>query len=235
MAWFSRKAPQEPGKLEFLRNYTLGQGTLDVLAEAPDPQVPMPAFWRSLHQQDPAARVAAATDAWTATVASELSNTIAYLRDHATDIEVIRLGNAHLLLYTVVNRQGLTQYYAGGNPSQPVFADDGSLLAHWPQVPPVLRNFYEQTHTGFFYFPARALGLESLEFIRAIDWMDIEFEPEVDLKATFPFFSNMMGDYVVVDVTDGQAALWWKDDPPDYGINFWDVIDEWTVIGFEPS
>lgn len=42
--------------------------------------------------------------------------------------------------------------------------------------------------------------------------------------------------YVVFDFENGQndnATLWWNDEYPDYNINFWEVADEWIVVGFE--
>lgn len=45
-----------------------------------------------------------------------------------------------------------------------------------------------------------------------------------------------MGAYVVIDSNgpiDGDAALWFKDKKPRYGVDFWDVVDEWIVLGFQ--
>ena len=30
-----------------------------------------------------------------------------------------------------------------------------------------------------------------------------------------------------------SATLWFSDDQPEYNLNFWDVVDEWTKIGLQ--
>ncbi len=239
MGWFRKKPAASPAaeKLAFLRRYTLGRGDLDVLDGPPDASAPVPELWRILHALPPRDRVAAALGPWRTTVGDRLGNTIGYLAAYATDVEVMRLGDASFLLYTIQNRHGLVQYYAGGNPLVPRFPDKGGIQARWAEVPQPLRSFYETVHDGFYHFPSRALGLEALENVTCTDTWDVHFDMGVDLNSTYPFFSNMMGSYVVVDLSDcadDKATLWWHADPPENGIRFWDVVDEWIVIGFEP-
>lgn len=240
VAWFTRKKSRTPReqKLDFLRRYAMGEGDLDVLEGPVDGAADVPRWWRNLHAQPPAQRVQAALAPWRATVARQLSNTIAYLGAFASDVELLRLGQRYYLLYTINNRQGGTEYYAGGNPRVPVFAAEGSIQPRWHEVPVVLRAFYEQVHDGFFHFPSRALGLEALEDVSCLNLLEAHYPLQLDVDSTYNFFSNMMGSYVVIDLSDSaedKAALWWQADPPAYGINFWDVVDEWIVIGFEPQ
>lgn len=45
-----------------------------------------------------------------------------------------------------------------------------------------------------------------------------------------------MGGYVAIDYNNceyDKATLWFTNDQPEYNINFWNVVDEWIVIGFE--
>lgn len=45
-----------------------------------------------------------------------------------------------------------------------------------------------------------------------------------------------MGYYVVIDYNnceEGNATLWSSKEEAEYNLNFWDVVDEWIVIGFE--
>ena len=46
-----------------------------------------------------------------------------------------------------------------------------------------------------------------------------------------------MGGYVAVDLSKddiiNEAVVWFSGDQPEYNVNFWDVVDEWIVIGLE--
>ena len=45
-----------------------------------------------------------------------------------------------------------------------------------------------------------------------------------------------MGGYVAIDLdncNNNKGVLWFSDSKPRYDIDFWSVVDEWTVIGFE--
>jgi hypothetical protein len=45
-----------------------------------------------------------------------------------------------------------------------------------------------------------------------------------------------MGGYVVIDTencSNVSGTLWWSKKMPKYGIDFWDIVDEWIVIGFD--
>ncbi|MDL0437820.1 SMI1/KNR4 family protein, partial [Niallia sp. SS-2023] len=42
--------------------------------------------------------------------------------------------------------------------------------------------------------------------------------------------------YVAIDLdncTDDTATLWFTHDQPEYNLSFWDVVDEWIVIGMQ--
>ena len=45
-----------------------------------------------------------------------------------------------------------------------------------------------------------------------------------------------MGGYLAIDIINcdiNSATLWFSDDQPEYNLNFWDVVDEWTKIGLQ--
>jgi len=47
-----------------------------------------------------------------------------------------------------------------------------------------------------------------------------------------------MGGYVAIDLNnciDDVATLWFTNDQPDYNVNFWDIVDEWIVIGLQDN
>lgn len=59
---------------------------------------------------------------------------------------------------------------------------------------------------------------------------------QINLNTSFGFFSNGMGSYVAIDVTNcekNNATFWSGKIQPKYNINFWSYVDEWIVIGFQ--
>lgn len=87
------------------------------------------------------------------------------------------------------------------------------------------------------------MGLEFLENIMYLDdyeWGIVdeigEYNLKIDFVFLYGFFSNGMGIYVVVDYKNSlgdNVILWFLKEESEYNLNFWDVVDEWMVIGFE--
>lgn len=145
------------------------------------------------------------------------------------------------LLYSINNSDGKVKYYEGLCPINTDKPVNPKLAEVWDKLPRSIRVFYEKVHNGFYYYALKAMGLLPLDGVTYLDdyeWGIIETldEPlKIDIQTSFGFFSNGMGGYVVCDYKNcdnDKATLWWKDDQPDYDINFWDVVDEWNVIGF---
>lgn len=38
---------------------------------------------------------------------------------------------------------------------------------------------------------------------------------------------------IIIIVTLKKATLWFTNEQPKYNVDFWDIVDEWLVIGFE--
>ena len=178
---------------------------------------------------------------WKKYIGKELSNTIAYLNDYLEDVELMKIEKRYSILYTIKNSKGHILYYEGRNPNEEF--NNGKVEELWNKLPISIRKFYENVHNGFFYYASESMGLvplESVTYLNDYEWgiLDELKEPlQLDLNTSFGFFSNGIGGYVVSDYqncNNDNGTLWWKDDQPDYKINFWDVVDEWIVIGFEP-
>jgi hypothetical protein len=202
----------------------------------------VPALWRTLAaESSQATRKSLLLQAWKP-FQPELSNTIAYLGEHLEGIDLISYNGQYSLLYTVKNQKGAVLYYEGRNPlSKNV---DPRLQAVWNRLPPKLAAFYDTLHNGFYYYASESMGLSPIESVTNLD--DLEWgileelkDPlQISLKDSYGFFTNGMGGYVVTDTSGNdrdKGVLWWAKKPPRYGIRFWDVIDEWTVIGFQQS
>ncbi len=230
MRWFKNTRAHTQDKARAIASYASGQGDVHFLTSSPDPSIPMPPMWRTLHALPPADRVATAVGAWTETVGSVMPSTIEALRTHATDVEVMRLGPWHMLLYTVrVNRKE-SRYFIGGNPLQPVFPKEGGVQRWWADVPITLQRFYEQTHDGFHDLKTRALGPSQLRDVRSVPDVDPASMDE-RLKSVFTFFVDPEGRYLLIDLrhaSDGHADVWNPGTPPTARVAFWPVVDSWV-------
>lgn len=228
-------------KLDYLRRYNKNV-KLILLDDIDNIKLNLiPTYWRKLFQEkDIKNRIAMLLGIWKKYLGTELSNTISYLEDYLENIEMVEINGRYSILYTIKNSKGRKLYYEGRNPNEKF--KNLKLEASWDKLPASLRNFYENVHNGFYYYASESMGLVPLESVTYFDdyeWGIIEElkEPlQIDLKTSFGFFSNGMGGYVVFDYqncSNDNATLWWKNDQPDYDVKFWDLIDEWIVIGFD--
>lgn len=231
-------------KLNFLNKYIFIKDTQVELIKSDeiiDESVPQ--LWNQiLSMNNPSDRVSRIIQTWKDTIGEELRNTILYLEKFLEDVEVMKIGSRYYMLYSIKSSANKVLYYVGGNPLEENFNNQEGLKRDWRNLPSKLREFYENLHDGFYYFPSRSMGIDSIENITYLDdyeWSIIEDEgltPEIDLSRSYGFFSNGMGMYVVLDLTTpsiNKAVLWSAKKAPRYNLDFWAVVDEWTVIGFE--
>lgn len=169
-----------------------------------------------------------------------LSNTILYLTENLHEVDLLFFDDRYSILYSIKSESGEIQYYEGRNPLESF--NNMELQKNWNKIPHSIRNFYENLHNGFYSYASKAMGLVPLEnvtFFGDDEWGIIESlnEPiQIDLQTTFGFFKNGMGGYVAIDYENAEndnATLWFSNDQPVYNVNFWDVVDEWLVIGFQ--
>ncbi|MCT4509936.1 MAG: SMI1/KNR4 family protein [Tepidibacter sp.] len=229
-------------KLDFLRRYNNGNVSILTIDEIDNIDCDLiPNIWRNLFKEnDIKSRINIILAIWKNHSGVELSNTISYLCDKLENIEMIKINNRYSILYTIKNSIGNILYYEGRNPNEKF--NNEILEESWKEIPDGIRNFYQNVHNGFYYYSSVSMGLVPLESVTYLDdyeWGIIEElkeEIQLDLKTTFGFFSNGMGTYVAIDYkncTNDNATLWSAKKKPTYNINFWDVVDEWIVIGFE--
>ncbi|MDR4887508.1 SMI1/KNR4 family protein [Fredinandcohnia sp. QZ13] len=179
---------------------------------------------------------------WNSVCEKELSNTISYLKEYLLEFELIIDNGQYAVLYSVLSENDEILYYEGGIPNNPVYISD--MQQDWLHVPITVKNFYEKLHNGFYYLPSRAMGLvpiTNITHFREHEWRILEDLDEplgINLETTYGFFENGMGGYVAIDLNncaDDVATLWFTNDNPEYNLNFWDIVDEWIVIGLQDS
>lgn len=115
--------------------------------------------------------------------------------------------------------------------------DDG--IVNKVGIPDHIKVFYTDIHNGFYDYCSKSMGLVECESITCLsddEWGIIEEINElvkVNLNTTFSFFENGMGGYVAVDFETNMSVIWFADEPPIYDVKFWDVVDEWIVLGMQ--
>ncbi len=201
----------------------------------------LPSLWVELFsEKNVEKRIDFILSIWKKYVAEELRNTISYLSEHLEEVELMMVDGRYSTLYTIKTDSGKTIFYEGRNPND--LFNNEVLKDSWSEIPSSIRTFYANVHNGFYYYASRSMGLVPLENVTYFDddeWGIIEEleEPlQINLETTFGFFKSGMGGYVAIDTNNcvnDNATLWWTNKEPRYNINFWDVVDEWIVIGFE--
>lgn len=177
---------------------------------------------------------------WNSICKEELSNTIMYLQENLLEFELIIDNGQYAVLYSVKSENGEILYYEGGLPNKSLH--NLKMQQVWSSVPKSINKFYEELHNGFYYFPSQAMGvirLEQITHFSEYEWGILEELDEplgLNIDTTYGFFENGMGGYVAVDLNnckDNLATLWFTNDQPEYNVDFWDIIDEWIVIGLQ--
>lgn len=228
-------------KLTFLRQY---RDNIELVADeklTDIEKLAIPKSWQEVFKEkDKNRKKDKLISLWNSVCKKELSNTISYLSENLLDLDLIIDNGQYAALYSVMSENDEVLFYEGGLPTKSTMLPDEHQIKQI--IPARLRKFYETLHNGFYYFPSRAMGLVPFDHITHFaehEWgiIDELDEPlEINLDYTYGFFENGMGGYVAVDLRnsgDEFATLWFSDDVPEYRINFWDIVDEWIVIGMQ--
>ncbi len=232
-------------KIEFLNKYTLSKvNKVNLLSTDDVKKIPdglIPEIWKDIFSdKNVEIRKKRMLDIWKTYVEKEMSNTISFLEEYLIDIELMRIGEYYSVLYTIKNQDDKIKYYEGNNPYDKRM--NKKLDEYWDIVPVEIKRFYDNVHNGFYYYPSKGMGLDSYNDVTCLgeeEWGIIddigEENLELNLSSSFGFFNNSLGTYVVVDCEKGvnDAILWSSKDEPEYNLKFWDVVDEWMVIGFQ--
>lgn len=225
-------------KLEFLRKYHENIQLINI--EEIDSKLIPREWYRVFMEKDIKYRIKDILSIWEKYSAIELRNTISYLYENIAEIDLIEYDGKYSILYNIKVSDGEIEYYEGGNPEEKF--NNSKLEMSWSKIPEPVRRFYENVHDGFYYYASQSMGLvprQSVTYFNDDEWGiidDLEEPIKIDLRTTFGFFKSGMGGYVAIDYTscdNNNATLWFSNSQPRYNIDFWDVVDEWMVIGFE--
>ena len=182
-------------------------------------------------------RVQNTIDIWKKHCEKELRNTINYLSEHLMDVSLIKTSYGISVIYELIMLDGSIDYYEG---LLSINDYDKELLI-WNSIPKSLKTFYSFIHNGFYYCASQDIGILPVQKITCMndyDWgiiEDLKLEVQFTLKSTYIFFETGMGGYVLLDTQkygDENSIVWFSRKKPMYNKNFWDIVDEWIVMGF---
>lgn len=201
----------------------------------------IPISWKNiLKQSNMNDKIEKTIDLWNKYMGLQFRNTIRYLKEKLVGIELIKYGEKYSLLYSILSSNNKILYYEGGNPNGKLLF--GKLEKEWESFDKSIINFYQNLHDGFFYYASESMGLLPVQDIVYFDdeeWgiiEELETPLEICLATTFGIFASGMGGYVAIDTScydKSKATLWFTNRQPSYNIDFWDIVDEWTVIGMQ--
>lgn len=227
--------------ISFLNSYTLGTGVVKIIKDTEEIKGSnIPLYWKNaMTNSDIEITKKIILDEWRKHCDKELSNTIAYIEQYLKKVVLICIDGEFSLIYTISSYQsGEDLFYEGKNPLQSKEFMSKELETDWSSINQSLTGFYENIHNGFYDYTSKSMGLDStgnIESVLEYDWEYLD-QIDIDMSHLFSFFNNGMGQYVVLDtkktISDG-AYLWSNKNLPKGNLNFWDIIDEWIVIGFD--
>lgn len=106
-------------------------------------------------------------------------------------------------------------------------------------LPEKLLDFYTHIHDGWFESISGGVGLipmEEIQFLDESEWgLTDEILQLVDLSKTYYVFHNGGNGFLCINIEDTEnpkSLVWWTNDRPKLGIEFWSFLDSWIEIGF---
>lgn len=228
-------------KIAFLNRYTLSsEKKVEFITDKSTIlNAPIPEYWKAAFLADTLEeRKSLILGEWQKYLARELSNTILYLQTYLTNIELMKIGDEYSILYTILGfKTKMEFFYEGKNPvTEQEFKE--KIKCPIEKIDNSIFDFYTKIHNGFYDFTSKSMGLDALKVINPVSDFEWEYEDQLDMDLTscYNFFSNGMGDYVVLDLNQNLetgAYLWSTKELPEGNLNFWDIIDEWIIIGLD--
>lgn len=228
-------------ELQFLSSYTTSKDNVTIIEDISlIKQANIPDFWKEAFSASSfEMKKNKIIEEWEKYVKVELRNTILYLKEYLTNVELMKIGNEYSILYTLSSYQTNRKvFYQGKNPLNTLSLMDNSLMDDWEKIDSSIANFYSKIHNGFFVYTSKSMGLDPTENIESLSDYEWYYEDNLtyDISHFYNFFGNGLGEYIALDIngniTDG-AYLWSTKKLPKSGLNFWDVIDEWIIIGLD--
>lgn len=194
--------------------------------------------WKSIFKEIvQSKRIQNVINIWKKHSKKELRNTINYLSEHLIDVSLVKTSYGISVIYELIMMDGSIDYYEG----LLSINDYDKKFLNWDSIPESLKNFYSYVHNGFYYYASQNMGILPIQKVTCMcdyDWgiiEDLKLEIPFNMNSTYIFFETGMGGYVLLDTQkykDENSVVWFSNKKPMFDKNFWDIVDEWIVMGF---
>ena len=245
LPWRRRRERAEQAKLDELNRLMSYGGTVSFVGGPPYPVPLLPSWERS-------PLGASTSSAWFMAreidLNVELSRTAVLVRRCGRGARVAKWGDRYVVVYTLVNSDGQTAYYFGGNPmrpSWPLSSEEGygrNVRAVWSRALEVW-PFYRNVHDGLVSCAQPSTGIYQVGDVNEFStgqFTSLGIDDEglrERAKGCYPFYRSPTGDIVTLNITGqcpGRADLWHPHADPECDIDFWDTIDTLLTTTIDP-
>lgn len=221
--------------IEYLEDYLPG---IEIVKNIEELNNKIPSLWMDLllepHQEQ---RKMKLIEIWNSIFSKgELSNTIHFMEVYLSEVYLVSVDEQFSLIY-VYNVDGNILYREGKNPMSRI--ENLEIMQLLKLFNNDLVRFYEEFHNGWFEPESASMGLLPIEYMETIgdgDWDILDsISIEKNLNELLIVFSNGGNGYLCIDYdnTPVTGLIWWGDESPDYNVTFFDILDEWIIVGFE--
>ena len=192
----------------------------------------IPDKWkRVLLTKDKTQKVNLTIEIWKNGFSKKLSNVLNYMSRNLIDCELKKNKDQYYIVYILQHPTNETIYYLGGLDSN---------NTNLETLPNDLKEFYQEVHNVFYFFPGKFMGLQEIKDVEVMseyDWgviSNLDIHIDFNLDDYIIIFATGMGGYIVVKAhnDNSSAIIWFDDDEPIYDENIWDILDEWLYLGF---
>jgi len=224
--------------LEYLNDYVNDPKIVALADVSAADRALLPQSWQHILSVEGPERLQRTIAAW-GDFQAEFAQTIEFLKAYLAGVELIHHDGAYSLLYGLPKpSSGKMRYYEARNPKLKKLKPE--VEAAWPKFPEGLRRFYEQFHNGWYHLSSEAMGplpAERIFPLSSMSWGILEtIGPQpIDLKSTYAIFFNGSDTYLSIELKadNVHTLLWSTQEAPTYNLDFWPVLDSWTLIGLD--
>ena len=248
LPWRRRRQLVEQAKLDELNRLMSDRGAVSFV-KGPPYSIFIPSPWEGIARSTSAIGGRSVSSMMRYTVGDKFPRTVDLLERCGHDAQIVKWGDRYVVVYTLVNSDGQTAYYFGGNPmrpSWPLSSEEGygrNVRAVWSRALEVW-PFYRNVHDGLVSCAQPSTGIYQVGDINEFStgqYADLGLDDEglrARARGCYPFYRSPTGDIVTLDITGqcpGRADLWHPHADPELDIDFWDTIDTLLTTTINPE